>query len=320
MNKKITDWLIAQNEFGENLILTEKESVLLDLLKKHDPSCQNCTKDGNSKTHLPKQQNPKQSKTTHFEEKLEKKSEANLNVCKNSSIESMYKKIDSEVLQKKPMVDLNPSAIGSTFLNSDITKKSQMLDPSIALSIAELKNRICNFDGCALKKIATNTVFGDGDPNSNVMFIGEAPGADEDKQGVPFVGRSGQLLNKMIESIGLKRENVYITNVVNWRPPGNRPPTIEEIDQCFPFLVQHIQLIAPKVLVLLGSTAMKAVLKTSSSLSMMRGIWHQYNAGNNVGQIETIVTFHPSYLLRIPSQKKLAWQDFLMLKSKLLQY
>ncbi|MDR2464379.1 MAG: uracil-DNA glycosylase [Holosporales bacterium] len=267
MNKKIIDWLICQNEFGENLILTRKDLALLDCVKKHAESLQD--------------------KRTNFEKF---QSSSNLKNVQSQSYE-----------------------LESTAAKIEYTK---VVSKSTAL-LAELKNKICSFDGCTLKQIATNTVFADGDPNSDIMFIGEAPGAEEDKQGLPFVGKSGQLLNKMIESIGLKRSDVYITNVVNWRPPGNRPPTMDEINQCLPFLKQHIQLISPKILVLLGSTAMKAVLNTSKSLSVMRGAWHQYDAGNSV--LDTIVTFHPSYLLRVPSQKKLAWQDFLMIKDKLVE-
>jgi DNA polymerase len=186
---------------------------------------------------------------------------------------------------------------------------------SSAESLEQLKQELCAYEDCALKAMAQTTVFADGDSNSHLMFIGEAPGAEEDKQGLPFVGQSGQLLNKMIESIGLTRERVYITNVVNWRPPGNRPPTQEEIDQCWPFLTRHIELISPKLIVLLGSTAMKAVLRLTHSLSQARGFFHNYQLPN--GETKVLVTFHPSYLLRVPSQKRAAWQDFLMIQEYL---
>lgn len=187
----------------------------------------------------------------------------------------------------------------------------------MASSLSELKEKILSFEGCPLKAMATHTVFGDGNPKSPIMFIGEAPGAEEDKQGLPFVGQSGQLLNKMLESINLKRQDIYITNVVNWRPPGNRPPTPEEIEICLPFLKKHIELISPKIIVLLGATAMKAVLKINSSLSRARGIWHSYTPSIPMQPINTMVTFHPSYLLRSPGQKALAWQDFMTLQDAL---
>lgn len=143
-------------------------------------------------------------------------------------------------------------------------------------TLQELKEAVMSFEGCALKTTATHTVFADGDPDSDLMFIGEAPGAEEDRQGLPFVGPSGQLLNKMIAAIGLARNRVYITNVVHWRPPGNRPPTPEEMAMCLPFLNKHIELVSPKILVLLGATAMKALLKAPTSLSQARGVWHAY--------------------------------------------
>lgn len=184
------------------------------------------------------------------------------------------------------------------------------------LTLEQLRQAVQSFDGCILKKSALNTVFSDGDPSSKVMFIGEAPGAEEDKQGRPFVGQSGQLLNKMLNAIGLSRSEVYITNVVYWRPPGNRTPDPEEISLCMPFLERHIEIISPKVIVLLGATAMRAVLQITSGLSRARGIWHEYMTPSGQ-KFKTMVTFHPSYLLRSPGQKMLAWQDFIMLSKEL---
>lgn len=183
-------------------------------------------------------------------------------------------------------------------------------------TLEELRAAVCHFDACPLKKTALHTVFSDGDPKSPVMFVGEAPGAEEDKQGLPFVGQSGQLLNQMLRAIGLKREEVYITNVVYWRPPGNRTPDSIEIEQCLPFLEKHIELMRPKVVVLLGATAMKAVLQLSSGLSKARGMFHQHVSPSGI-TTPVMVTFHPSYLLRSPGQKMLAWQDFMMLKKAL---
>jgi DNA polymerase len=180
--------------------------------------------------------------------------------------------------------------------------------------LRDLRDQIYSFD-CPLKKLATNMVFSAGNPDSKVMLIGEAPGQEEDVQGLPFVGQSGQLLDKMLKAIGLTREkNAYIANVVNWRPPGNRPPTAEEISAFLPFLKRHISIISPKVLVLLGATAMKAVLQIESALSRARKIWHMYEV--NGDYIKTLVTFHPSYLLRCPSQKEEAWQDFMRLQAE----
>ncbi|GHS92300.1 hypothetical protein AGMMS49949_04250 [Alphaproteobacteria bacterium] len=190
------------------------------------------------------------------------------------------------------------------------------IKPAAAQTLEELKAKLQAFEGCALKKLATQMVFADGNHKSPLLFVGEAPGLEEDKQGLPFVGASGQLLNKMMAAIGLTRENVYITNVVNWRPPGNRPPTLDEITQCLPFLKRHIELIAPQCMVLLGATAMKAVLNVSSSLSKARGTWHAYKTSEGT-TIPTLVTFHPSYLLRSPNQKPLAWQDLLLIQKRL---
>lgn len=184
-------------------------------------------------------------------------------------------------------------------------------------TLQELKEAVMSFEGCALKTTATHTVFADGDPDSDLMFIGEAPGAEEDRQGLPFVGPSGQLLNKMIAAIGLARDKVYITNVVHWRPPGNRPPTPEEMAMCLPFLNKHIELVSPKILVLLGATAMKALLRAPTSLSQARGVWHAYAPRQGIAPVPTRVTFHPSYLLRSPGQKSLAWVDFMTIQDAL---
>lgn len=184
-------------------------------------------------------------------------------------------------------------------------------------TLEELKQVVLAFDGCALKATATHTVFADGNPASPIMWVGEAPGAEEDKQGLPFVGPSGQLLNKMMAAIGLTRENAYITNVVFWRPPGNRPPTPTEMAMCLPFLNKHLELVSPKILVLLGMTAMKAILKTPTSLAQARGVWHAYAPAQGGRPIPTRVTYHPSYLLRSPGQKAQAWVDLMTIRDAL---
>ena len=196
------------------------------------------------------------------------------------------------------------NSIKSSVKNQDIDIKGtfQTLD--------ELKKAVSEID-CNLKKTARNTVFSDGSPDSKIMIIGEAPGQEEDEQGKPFVGQSGQLLNNMLIAVGLSREDVYISNIVFWRPPGNRTPSSDEISLCMPYVEQHIMLIKPDVLLLLGGVAVKSILKTNDSISSLRGKRNLYN------KIETIATFHPAYLLRSPGQKQLAFGDFIMLKQML---
>ncbi len=174
-----------------------------------------------------------------------------------------------------------------------------------------LRQACSNFDGCGLKKTASNMVFSDGNPDADIMLIGEAPGADEDRQGKPFVGVSGQLLDRMMASIGLTRSNLYISNIILWRPPGNRTPTTEEIAAFLPIMKRHIQLIAPKVIVTLGGSSTKALLGTQDGILKCRGKWHEFDHGN--GTIPLLATLHPAYLLRTPGQKALAWQDLRML-------
>lgn len=183
-------------------------------------------------------------------------------------------------------------------------------------SLDELRAAVEAFDGCALKTTAKTTVFADGHPDAQVMLIGEAPGRDEDLQGLPFVGRSGQLLDRMLNAIGLDRgSSAYITNVIFWRPPGNRPPTAEEAAICAPFLLRHIELKQPKVLVLLGATPVKHVLNIEEGITRMRGRWGRYPL--NGGEIPVLPTFHPAYLLRQPAAKRQTWQDLLNLKIRL---
>jgi DNA polymerase len=184
-----------------------------------------------------------------------------------------------------------------------------------AATLAELKILVEQFDGCTLKRTAKNLCFSRGNDAAKLMLIGEAPGRDEDIAGRPFVGRAGQLLDRMLASIGLDEAGVYITNVVYWRPPGNRTPTPEEVEACAPFLARQIELVAPKVLVLLGGAAAKSMLGTSEGIMRLRGKWLNYGARS--GNISTLATLHPAYLLRNPSAKKLAWRDLLMIKAAL---
>lgn len=184
-------------------------------------------------------------------------------------------------------------------------------------TLAELQAAIKGFDDCALKATATNTVFADGNPKARIMFVGEAPGADEDRQGKPFVGVSGQLLDRMLTWIGLDRTKFYITNILPWRPPGNRAPTANEIALCLPFVERHIELIDPAVLVLLGGTSAKTLLATNEGIIRTRGKWVEYQSPGLPRPIPALATFHPAYLLRSPAQKRDSWKDLLMIKSKM---
>ena len=183
--------------------------------------------------------------------------------------------------------------------------------------LSELEIAIKNFNGCNLKNSAKNTVFADGNPNAKVMFIGEAPGKDEDIKGLPFVGLAGQLLDKMLFSIKLDRSEVYITNIIPWRPPGNRQPTTQEMLLCVPFIQKHIELVRPKILVLLGGTATKALLLLDEGIMKSRGKWHKYSSYGLANPILTRAIFHPAFLLRSPSYKKLAWEDLKEIEKKL---
>jgi len=184
-----------------------------------------------------------------------------------------------------------------------------------APDLATLEAALAGFDGCALKKTAKNLCFARGRPDARLMLIGEAPGRDEDLEGAPFVGRAGQLLDKMLAAIGIARDEAYITNVVYSRPPGNRTPTPQEVQACQPFLERQIELVAPEVLVLLGGAAAKQVLGTDQGIMRLRGKWRTYESAGR--QIRTMATLHPAYLLRNPVSKRMAWRDLLMVKAAL---
>ena len=185
-------------------------------------------------------------------------------------------------------------------------------------TLEELYNAIRSFNGCALKRTATTTVIAQGVPESGLMLIGEAPGADEDRQGVPLCGVSGQLLDKMLACIGLDRTtNCYITNTLFWRPPGNRKPTAEELAICLPFVEKHVALVAPKRLVLLGGTATQAMLGDTRGITRLRGQLFEYGNGFMDHKIPVHVLYHPSYLLRQPAAKKQTWADLLALQAAL---
>jgi uracil-DNA glycosylase family 4 len=182
-------------------------------------------------------------------------------------------------------------------------------------SLDELRESLSRFEGCALKNTAKNLVFADGNPKARVMFVGEAPGADEDREGLPFVGRSGKLLDRMMAAIGLDRTSAYIANIVPWRPPGNRTPTPQESAICLPFIRRQIELADPDILICLGKPSMQTLLGINDGIKASRGRWREYDTGKRT--IKAMATFHPAYLLRTPGEKKFVWRDMLALKKAL---
>lgn len=202
---------------------------------------------------------------------------------------------------------LAASAEESVMAARNAAAKAQTLD--------ELRQLLEGFDGCALKMTATRMVFSDGAPGSRLMLVGEAPGRDEDREGKPFVGRSGQLLDKMLAAIGLDRTLVYIANVVPWRPPGNRTPTAQETQICLPFIRRQIELAEPDLVVFLGGSAAQTMLNTTDGILRLRGRWQDFQVGG--ANMKALATLHPAFLLRSPLQKRLAWRDFLAIKKAL---
>jgi uracil-DNA glycosylase family 4 len=184
-----------------------------------------------------------------------------------------------------------------------------------AASLEELRAIMKDFEGCALRTTAKQLVFGDGSPQARLMFVGEAPGSEEDQIGIPFVGKSGQLLDKMLGAIGIARADVYIANVVPWRPPGNRDPSIHETQICMPFIQRQIELVGPQVLVCLGKPATATLLGVTEGIRRARGRWLVYKT--ETSEISAMPTFHPAYLLRTPIEKRMAWRDFLAIKKAL---
>ena len=193
-------------------------------------------------------------------------------------------------------------------LSNDLGKSQQL---------EKIKKMIRSIKNCELKNSANKMVFSDGNINSKIMLIGEGPGAQEDREGLPFVGRAGKLLDKMLEAINLNRKKVYISNVVNYRPPKNRRPTDQEIERYYPFLKLHIEIINPKILVLLGSTALNTIIGNEKAISRVRGKWMKKKIGNCDPYI--IASFHPAFLMRQPDQKKLAWIDLKLVREKIKQ-
>jgi uracil-DNA glycosylase len=186
-----------------------------------------------------------------------------------------------------------------------------------AQTLGELRSLLDAYDGCGLKFRATQLVFADGNPEASIMLIGEAPGAEEDREGRPFVGRSGQLLDRMLATIGLDRTKVFIVNTVPWRPPGNRTPTPEEVELCLPFLTRQVELVAPRLVMTLGGPAMQTVFKTSNGIIKMRGKWQTLEIGSHA--VDVLPTLHPAYLLRNPPAKQQAWRDLLSFRAKMVE-
>ena len=185
-----------------------------------------------------------------------------------------------------------------------------------AETIDELGNAVSAFEGCGLKQTATTTVIGDGNPEAAIMLIGEAPGAEEDRQGLPFVGPAGRLLDRMLAAIGLDRTKVYITNILPWRPPGNRSPTPEEVAICLPFVERQIEIVDPELLILVGGISAKAILGRVEGITKLRGKWFTYSTPRAARSITTTAIFHPAYLLRQSALKRQAWQDLLAIRDR----
>lgn len=211
---------------------------------------------------------------------------------------------------RQATTDLAQATVNACKNARDICEEAQTLD--------QLREAVERFEGCALKLTANKTVFGGGNPDAKIMLVGEAPGADEDRMGLPFVGRSGQLLDKMLKAIHIDRTKCYITNVLPWRPPGNRTPTSGEIAVCLPFLKKQIELIKPDVIMILGGSAANALLDNEEPISRLRGKWLEYKKSDG-GSVAVLASFHPAYLLRNSGQKAKAWSDLLRMYQKVMQ-
>ncbi len=257
-----------------------------------------------------------------LEETLRWYAEAGVDIAVDETPHNRFIEQRGETANPKP--GMSTFALNQPVMAGSSVKESLVKAPSDAAILAEqlagaaktledLQNAMKDFNGCALKATATQMVFGDGSKNAKIMFVGEGPGREEDNQGLPFVGPAGQLLNKMLKSIHLPRADVYIANVVPWRPPGNRTPTTQELAICKPFIKRQIELIDPDILVCLGGPASQTLLEQKQGIVSLRGKWHDYSCGERV--ITAMPTFHPAYLLRQPLQKRLSWKDFQAIES-----
>lgn len=225
-------------------------------------------------------------------------------------------RVEAPAVEPEPTQPIVAPPTGLTESLGEAAQSARRLAAGAA-TVDELAALIAQFEGCPLKSTATNTVFIDGNPAAPVIIIGEAPGADEDRIGKPFVGRAGQLLDRMLAAINLDRSKVLITNVVYWRPPGNRTPTAAEIASCLPFVFRLIALVRPKVLVLSGGTAAAALLPQGQGITRLRGRWFDLAVPGLDRSVPTLPMFHPSFLLRTPARKREAWRDLLALRARL---
>ena len=239
--------------------------------------------------------------------------------------------VDRFAADEAPAAPVHPPQPAMPTLNLEIKSRAAPVVPAVpeeaamaarasakaAKSLDELRAILDKFDGCALKATASRLVFADGNPQAKVMLVGEAPGRDEDIEGLPFVGRSGKLLDRMLAAIGLDRSSVYIANIVPWRPPGNRTPTPQESQICLPFILRQIELVDPDILVCLGGPSAQTLLGIKEGITKTRGRWFSFNTGKR--EIRAMPTFHPAFLLRSPLQKRFAWRDFLAIKKALAQ-
>jgi DNA polymerase len=214
-----------------------------------------------------------------------------------------------DILPAAPLVAAPPSPDAAVMAAREAARSAATLD--------DLRAILDRFEGCGLRKTAKQLVFADGNPEARIMFVGEAPGAEEDRAGLPFVGRSGKLLDRMMEAIGLDRTSACIANIIPWRPPGNRTPTPQESQICLPFILRQIELANPDVLVCLGGPSSQTLLGLTEGIRRTRGRWLAFNTGTR--EIRAMPTFHPAYLLRSPLEKRLAWRDFLAIKQALTQ-
>jgi DNA polymerase len=228
-----------------------------------------------------------------------------INAPTDSPLNIREKRVKAEISPLAPPPPPNEAALAAR----EAAKNAATLD--------ELRAILSDFQGCGLKATATQLVFADGNPRSRLMLVGEAPGRDEDIEGLPFVGRSGKLLDRMLAAIGLDRNSVYIANIVPWRPPGNRDPSPHETAICLPFVRRQIELVDPDILVCLGKPSMQTLLSTNEPISKARGRWFKFETGTR--EIRAMPTFHPAFLLRSPLQKRFAWRDFLAIKKALTE-
>ena len=223
--------------------------------------------------------------------------------------------------ERQPVTRLQPSLLEAPLAAApvapapDLALMAAREAARSAASLDELRAMLEKFEGCSLRTTAKHLVFADGNPQARVMFVGEAPGREEDLEGLPFVGRSGKLLDQMIAAIGLDRTSAYIANIIPWRPPGNRTPTPQESQICLPFILRQIELANPDVLVCLGGPSSQTLLGVKEGIKRTRGRWFNFHTGTR--EIRAIATFHPAYLLRSPLEKRFAWRDFLAIKKAL---